>query len=43
MIAFTEYSSVSTLAAAVCSGVNSFASSRDMILNSATVVFFLIV
>ena len=42
-IASSESSSVSTFSAAVLSGLSSLASSGDIILNSATVVFFFIV
>ena len=40
IIASPESSSVSTLSAAVLSGLSSLACSGDMILNSPTVVFF---
>ena len=43
IIVSSESSAVSTLIAAVLSGLCSFASSGDMILNSSTVVCFLIV
>ena len=43
IIASSESSSVSTFSAAVLSGLSSLASSGDMILNSATVVFFFMV
>ena len=42
-IASSESSSASTLSAAVLSGLSSFASSGDRILNSAIVVFRLLV
>ena len=43
VMASSESSSVSTLSTAVLSGLSSFASSGDIILNSAIVVFLLMV